>query len=132
MLNNLFKKIFFKYKYISVIDFLRGKDSRCHKNKNLYIGINNLNEFQISELLKHGYNLIIPPQEIKRKINELNNSPFSNKMINVNIFFYRESYERTKNLHNIIIGSNFKEGIHHMIDFDYIDTIIVNNEIVIK
>lgn len=128
----LVKKIIFNYKYIVVSDFIKGKDKRCNKSTNLYVGVNNLNEYQIATLLRDAYDLTVSIDVIKRKIDELNNSSFSNKMITVNMFHYRDDYARHNDLGSIIIGNNGRKGIHHTLEFDYIDAIVVDNKIVIN
>jgi hypothetical protein len=125
-------RFLFNRKYIEVANFIKGIDKRCTKKTNLYVGINNLSEFEVATLLKEAYGLKVPVGRIKEKIYELNNSPFSNKMINVNMFHHKEDYIKYGDLGSVIIGNNFRSGIHHTIEFDYIDTISVNGKIVIK
>lgn len=128
---NFIKNLIFKYKYIVVSDFINGIDTRCSKKRNLYVGINNLDEFQVAQLLQDAYDLVVSAEEVKKKINELDRSGFGNKMITVNMFHYKDTY-KTMGLHHIIVGNNFRSGIHHTMEFDYIDTIVVDNKIVIK
>lgn len=128
----LIKKYLFKTKYIEVANFIKGKDKRCNKSTNLYIGINNLNNEQVIELLENCFDLKVDEKILSQRFEVLNKKNFSNKMINVNMNIYKEHYIRNKSLDAIIMGNNFKKSVHHMCGFEYIDTIVIDNKIVIK